>query len=133
MTANILMWSFTDKHINAEWKKDTEWMEDAKCYNDRALRDWQRDNREDQFFDETDGRTSHKQMDKIKRAKEYCKSCPVGAECEYYATKYDEDGLYNGTTRRERLAKDRKVHKDLQELQERLKKLQQGGESPIAS
>lgn len=42
------------------------------------------------------------------RAKKICRTCPVIEECLEYAIRHNEDGVWGGTTKRERRALKRK-------------------------
>lgn len=112
------------------------WMEDAKCYNDEALAQWQRENREDQFFDdtyETRGRVVEAKH-RRERAKAYCLDCPVRSECLAFALRENiQYGIYAGTTARERRMIQRKARKSVLEFLARQQVQLPDGSDPIAS
>ena len=112
------------------------WMEDAKCYNDTALAQWQRENREDQFFDdtyETRGR-EREAKHRRERAKAYCLDCPVSSECLSFALRNDiQHGIYAGTTARDRRAMKKKARKSVLEFLARQQVQLPDDSNPIAS
>lgn len=79
------------------------WMEQSKCGTDPHLLEWQKANREEQFFDEFSVKGSPILIKEHKdRAKRYCAGCPVRTECLSYALANDEQGIWAGTTERQR-------------------------------
>lgn len=111
------------------------WMEDSKCANDVALREWQRENRNDQFFDDGSGKQGNTTTAEFrkKRAKKYCSDCPVASDCLAYALQNDLVGLFAGTSSRDRKTMKKKARKAALEFLERLQARQQDDSSPIAS
>lgn len=73
------------------------WYEMAKC---RSI-----ENANDTFFGETgDSSRTSLTITKIREVKEYCKSCPVFAECLTHAlTTPERHGIWAGTSKRTRL------------------------------
>lgn len=92
---------------------EERWMEDAKCSKDRDLFEWQKWNRnEDQFFDENAGSGMRDVAEmRVKRAREYCSGCPVREDCLAYALRHDEQGIWAGTTERQRNAMKKKARR----------------------
>lgn len=74
-----------------------EWHEDAKC---RSI-----ENADDTFFGELEDQTrTSLTITKIRAVKEYCRSCPVFAQCLTHALSTPErHGIWAGTSKRTRL------------------------------
>lgn len=93
----------------------SRWIEKSRCWNEKPD--------PEMFFDE----------EREEEAKKYCSFCPVAAECIGLANRTDSRGIWGGKnyiSRRKQLAFQ---DKRLAELQEQLKRLQQGRIDPNAA
>lgn len=122
--------------VTEEWQHDAdEWMPNAKCL-DKKQRDWQRANPNDQFFDERpndENVTAAQDPEKVARAKSFCHSCPVKDACLNHALKYNESGIWGGTTERERRAMKRRTRRSALKFLEQLQAQLPDGNVPNAS
>lgn len=117
---SLFDWGFRDPY--------EDWMDDSKCGNDRELLEWQRRNRDDQFFDEnlenTKGMSNYEKVslrkDKISRAGRYCQDCPVRKACLDYALREEPVGIWAGTTERQRKSMKKKAQKKALEFLQRI-------------
>lgn len=93
------------------------WTYDAKCANDPVVQEELR-NRYDRFHDPHEAQQ--------KKIKEYCQGCPVNLQCYQDAMKFTDpflwnpygeaDGIWGGTTRRERRKTKRRTAKQIELL-----------------
>ena len=101
-----------------------EWILSARCANDSQLQRFMRVYKIDLFYEPK----------LAEFAKNYCSSCPVRAQCGYWATIHQEAGVWGAQTQRMRTQKANSFHKALAEIVARSQALSQDdGNIPNAS